>query len=106
MRLNLDTMTEELRRPISDIYPEVTLLGHGVVDARGDLFVFGNTTGTRIVKIEGDSLSATADALIGRPQRRAPWRSCRSMTWPGRHGLRAVGGRSWARAFACTMRRT
>ena len=37
----------------------------GVVDGRGNLFVFGNTTGTRIVKIDGDSLSATADALIG-----------------------------------------
>ena len=63
VRLNLNTMTEEFRRPIPEIYPGFPVhLNAGVTDPDGNLFAFATSTSNHIIKIDGDSLSVTAQA--------------------------------------------
>ena len=62
VRLNLDTMTEEFRRPITEIYPGFPVhTNAGVVDPDGNLFTFATATSSRVIKIDGDSLAVAAE---------------------------------------------
>ena len=62
VRLNLNTMTEAFRRPITEIYPGFPVhLNAGVVDPDGNLFTLATSTSNRILRIDGDSLSVTAE---------------------------------------------
>jgi Putative phage tail protein len=62
VRLNLNTMAEEFRRPITEIYPGFPVhTNAGVVDPDGNLFTFATSTSSRILKIDGDSLAVTAE---------------------------------------------
>ena len=82
VRLNLDTMTEEFRRPITEIYPGFPVhTNAGVTDPDGNLFTFATATSSRIVKIDGDSLSAGRGSARRHPTA-ITWRSCRSTTCP------------------------
>ena len=63
VRLNLNTMTEEFRRPITEIYPGFPVhLNAGVTDPDGNLFTFATSSSNRIIKIDGDSLAVSAEA--------------------------------------------
>ena len=62
VRLNLDTLTEGFRRPIPEIYPGFPVhTNAGVVDPDGNLFAFATATSSRVLKIEGDSLTVAAE---------------------------------------------
>ena len=62
VRLNLNTMTEEFRRPITEIYPGFPVhTNAGVVDPDGNLFTFATATSSRVIKIDGDSLALAAE---------------------------------------------
>jgi hypothetical protein len=104
VRLNLDTMTEEFRRPRSEIYPDHEIhLDRGVVDGQGNLFCFATTTSNRILKIDGDSLSVTAEVSAGTNGDHR--RSCRSTTCPAGPTSCCGYGSSGPRP-ACTGPRT
>ena len=62
-------MTEEARRPLSEIWPSPNPVHlDGVVDGRGNLYLAANTTSSRIIKVDGDSLQLLADVASGADQ--------------------------------------